>query len=379
MPPAPQIDRWGAFCQLYVLTLAGVAVALSSRFWLFLDERFTLDADYIQATLRVADVGLRPEDPFRNIALVYRILGLTESPDLAAMLAVAVFGVATFTAIRWHEMTRLTPLGLGLITICYVLALLYIAQYSKEFVSLLLVVAVLLLPAGLWAELAIVVGMALYASTMRPYWGIVAVLYVAGRLLLPRLRGILVPLILVVVAYVGLQLVFNTMLGLPLSHARISVNELRADINISVGSLIVDFLPDAGGLQWLNAFLVFLSLVIPWPLLLGGSPTYLLIAVVLIVLWRLVYVGLRRVQTEHFMAPTGMPAAEAARAPFSERAPRIERSIALLLALVVVQAIFEPDYGSYVKHLTPALPLFIALLPLRGRDRWTFDSVAVPR
>ena len=222
--------------------------------------------------------------------------------------------------------------------------------------------------------------MALYASYMRPYWGIVAVLYVAGRLLLPRLRGILVPLILVVVAYVGLQLVFNIMLGIPLSYARISVNELRAGINISVGSLIVDFLPDAGALQWLNAFLVFLSLVVPWPLLLGGSPTYVLIAVVLD---RPVAARVRQPapgadRALHRPRPACRPP-EAARAPLSERAPRIERSIALLLALVVVQAIFEPDYGSYVKHLTPALPLFIALLPLRGRDRWNFDGVAVTR
>ena len=53
-----------------------------------------------------------------------------------------------------------------------------------------------------------------------------------------------------------------------------AINDLRADINISVGSLIVDFLPDQVGLQWLNAFLVFLSLLFPWPLILGGSPPF---------------------------------------------------------------------------------------------------------
>ncbi len=35
------------------------------------------------------------------------------------MLAIAVFGVAVFAAVRWSELARLTPLGLGIITVCY--------------------------------------------------------------------------------------------------------------------------------------------------------------------------------------------------------------------------------------------------------------------
>ncbi|HIY66433.1 MAG TPA: hypothetical protein H9830_09180, partial [Candidatus Agrococcus pullicola] len=38
------------------------------------------------------------------------------------------------------------------------------------------------------------------------------------------------------------------------------------------------------------------------------------------------------------------------------------RSIALILALTVVQAVFEPDYGSSLRHLTPLMPLAIVLL-----------------
>ena len=110
-----------------------------------------------------------------------------------------------------------------------------------------------------------------YAITMRPYWGIVVALYVLGRVLLPRVRGLLPVLIMVLATYGCLQLAFNTFLGESLSFSRTSVNTLRADINISVGSLIVDFLPDQVALQWLNAFLVFLSLIAPWPLILGGS------------------------------------------------------------------------------------------------------------
>jgi len=363
--PAP-IDAWGAFCQLFVVALVGLSVVLSSRFRELLDRKFRFDGDHIQALLALPDASLNPDDPFRNTALIYRMLGLSEAPDVAAMLAIAAFGVAVLAALRWTEMARLTPLGLGIIAVCYVLALIYLAQYSKEFVSLLLVVAVLLLPRGALAEITLVAAMIGYAITIRPYWGIVVALYLAARFLLPRVRGLFPVLLSVVATYVVLQIVFNLVLAQDLSFSRVAVNDLRAQINISVGSLIVDFLPDQVALQWLNAFLVLLSLIAPWPLILGGSSVYLLMGGVLAVLWGLVGWAIVKLQRER-AASRGRAVQPARTAPLSERTPRPERATALLLALVVVQAIFEPDYGSYLKHVVPMLPLFLALLPLSTR------------
>lgn len=369
------VGGWGVFCQLWVLTIAGLSVALASNLRLFLDEKFTLDGDYIETTLSVPDSSLSTSDPFRNIALLYRSLGLANSPDMAAMLSLALFGVAVFAAVRWEELALTTPLGLGVISACYVLAMIYLAQYSKEFASLLLVAAILLLPAGFWFECVLVAGMLGYAATIRPYWAVVAALYILGRLLLPRARGLVPVLGAVAVTYVGLQFVFNEFLGQALSHSRVAVNEGRAQINISVGSMIVDFLPNVDSLQWANAFLVFLSLVAPWPLLDGGSATFIGMAALLTFLWGLLAVSLLRVQEERAGSLLGDRVASR-HEPLASRAPRVERAIALLLGLVVVQAIFEPDYGSYVKHLAPMLPLFLTLLPLSPVE--TLRPVEVP-
>ena len=90
------VNRWGAFCQLYVLLLAGSAVVVASRFRDALEERFGLDAAYIEATLRIPDASLDPADPFRNIAFVYRTLGLGAAPDVAAMVAFLASKAASF-------------------------------------------------------------------------------------------------------------------------------------------------------------------------------------------------------------------------------------------------------------------------------------------
>ena len=365
----PRIESWGAFCQLSLLALAAVAIMAASQVRHFLPERFLLDGIYIGQTLQVPDGSLDPGDPFRNIALVYRVLGLTHAPNAAAVLALTGFVVAMFAALRWEELARLTPLGLGVIAVCYALALIYLAQYSKEFVSLGIVILVLLLPRGWWAEGLIIASMLGYAAAIRPYWVIIACLYVACRVLLPRVRGLLPVLFLVLLAFISLQVAVNAVFEEPLTFQRIAVNAVRADVNTEVGSLIVDFLPPETFLQAPNAFLVFISLVLPWPLLLGGSLTYLVMAFVLCLLWGLVGYSIVRLQREHQprRPRRSRPVAVSRFAPLGERAPRTARAVALLLALLIVQAIFEPDYGSYVKHLTPMLPLFCTLLPLRPR------------
>ena len=367
--PAPRIETWGAFCQVYLIALSAVVIIAAAEVRRYLPVRFRLDGLYIEQTLQIPDGSLDAADPFRNIALLYRLLGLAHAPNAAAMLALLGFSIAVFAALRWEELARLTLPGLGVVTVSYALALIYLAQYSKEFASLGIVLLVLLLPRGWWAEALIVASMVGYAATIRPYWLIIAGIYIAGRVLLPRLRGLLPVLFLVFLAFLSLQIAFHYVFDEPLTFQRVAVNAVRADVNTEVGSLIVDFLPDDISLQALNASIVFASLVLAWPLLLGGSVTYLVMAVVLGVLWSLVAYSIVRLQREHRSARNRNARKPSAvrSAPLAERLPRPARAVALLLALLIVQAIFEPDYGSYVKHLTPVLPLFCTLLPLRPK------------
>jgi len=218
--------------------------------------------------------------------------------------------------------------------------------------------------------------MLLYAGTIRDYWAIVAVLYATWRILLPRLRGLLSVLLIMVAALAAMQIAFTVVLNKPLTFARAEVNAVRASINVPVGSLITDFLPNSPSLEVLNALLIGLSLIAPWPLLVGGSLSYLLAGFLLLTLWGRVLFSVQRLQRERRVA-AGLLARESidCRGWLSERNPRPVRSVALLLAVLVVQAIFEPDYGSYLKHLAPLLPLFLSLvipvppIRIRGDDR----------
>ena len=210
-----------------------------------------------------------------------------------------MFGLALLAAIRWSELSRLTPVGLAVISVSYLLALIHLPSTARSSSASCSRSAGPALPRGGILEVVLVGAMVGYAITIRPYWGIVVVLYVVGRILLPRVRGLVPVLIFVVVSY-----------GLP--AARVQPDPGRGAFVLAGGRqrpcgptstsrsalLIVDFLPDQVGLQWLNAFLVFLSLLFPWPLILGGSPTYLVMSVVIGFLWGLVAWSILHIQRE---------------------------------------------------------------------------------
>jgi purine-cytosine permease-like protein len=108
----------------------------------------------------------------------------------------------------------------------------------------------------------------------------------------------------------------------------------------------------------LNSAIVLVTFAVPLPLFLRLSPYYLVVAVFLLVLWFM------------FARAVHLSSAE------SRTDPRWARLVALVLSLTVVQSVFEPDYGSYVRHLTPLLPLMLAVILWRPRAFGGADASA---
>jgi hypothetical protein len=46
----------------------------------------------------------------------------------------------------------------------------------------------------------------------------------------------------------------------------------------------------------------------------------------------------------------------------------VHLGLSVLWAMLTVQAIFEPDYGSYLRHLTPMLPLILGVSLIASRS-----------
>lgn len=305
-----------------------------------LPARFSYDARGIQA---IGQGRLRVVDPaYESVAAVYRALGLVDNATLASLLgflaAFAVLAVAGRRLLRPDA----PPSAMILFLSAVLLSAVYLGTYSKD-VFVLPIVLLAVLPGGRWRWPVLTGGaIVAYALTFRTYWFVVLAVWLALQVVLIKRPK---PAWLGAALLVGAVLIAagaGIALGGSADSIRASSNEYRIG-STDASSLISPFIPGGTFLTGvLNAPLLLLALLVPIPLVLKGGAYFLVLAAAITAFWvRTVVAAQRSVR---------------ARPGSGERS-----CTALLLAFVVVQALFEPDYGSALRHLTPLLPIAVLL------------------
>ncbi|SFQ30476.1 hypothetical protein SAMN05421810_10620 [Amycolatopsis arida] len=324
----------------------------------FLPEKYFLDDRHLQAVMPTATPD--SADSFVVMAWIYRALGAMGHPTAVQAVTMLLFFALLFTCAPWSALTRFTVYETGIFCFCAAACAVYLAQYSKESLVLLLVLGLVLLPRSVLGDVVFVAAACLYAATLREYWFLVAGVYVLLRLVLRRARTpVWVPLVMAG-ALLAFAVGVEVLLGQDLNTFREIVAQYRVN-SPNAQSAIQDYLPaDTPPLAAANAALTVLLLVVPIPLLLDGSVVYLGFSVVIAALW---------------LGTVARGVAWGTRRGWFARDVPMARAVSLLLAMLTVQAVFEPDYGSYLKHLTPLLPLF-PLLFVRFRAQRERDARA---
>ena len=142
---------------------------------------------------------------------------------------------------------------------------------------------------------------------------------------------------------------FYEVFGYHLTEVRDRVNEYRSDSPDAI-TMIRNYLPSETVLHdLLNWLIAWFFILIPLPVLRFFEAQYL---VFFALMATTLYVTLRIRQG---LVLQGMHLT-----PLVER--RIRGSITFMLAFTLVQGIFEPDYGSIVKHMTSLLPTLAYVL-----------------
>jgi len=304
---------------------------------LFLDEAIVLR--FVSEELRVDGWS-----SYGTTGWLYRTTGLGSIPALFPVLAYFVFAATVLAAITWRGIPQLTFMTIGLAAGSLLVGAAYLSQYSKEFFVIPLAALLLLARRSVAIEVVWVTLALLYAGFVRPYWFLIVVIYLAFRILIPRMKSpwLLIPVIMI--GFAIMIVVFELALGSPLTFFRTDINNaLDFDRSTQIDDLI------SGGsflAQWLNAGVTMLALAVPISLLTSGEPMQLLAGGFVAVCWFLVAVRVRRVTGTS--GPGVLP-------------------LAFLLAFLMVQTAFEPDFGSYLRHITPQLPLFLALFVATNR------------
>ena len=327
---------------------------------LVLPVQFLYDSQKIQQAAQ----GFFFNDPsFDLVGLIYRDLGLGGQPVLAGCLGFVAYVWVLYLG-TFRMGVRASPQLISIFSVASLVGAVYLGGYSKDIFVLPIVAIALIRSRKVVVEAVLVGSMLLYAAELRRYWYLVACTYLLLRIVMsrPRLRRASVLFIATCGAIAGVSLgVFLFMHQAPDAY-RVSVNDLR-DPQVATATVIKPYIE---GLQPLtgivNNLLTAATLTIPIPIALLGGPYYVVIAAIIGSTWlSFAWSSLSKLRRREFDFD------DQSRLDMS-RSIVLARCIALTLGFLAVQSLFEPDYGSALRHLTPILPAMIALTGA-GRDQ----------
>ena len=329
---------------LAIVLVVGVLVVLLRD--AVVPPRFLADGQFIRQQALLPATPLLDRS-YAAVVEVYRATGLAHQLLLAELLGFAAFAAVLLPAASGLR-HRLTAPNIALVLASGVVGAVYLGWYSKDLFVLPIVALALVAARSRWLDAGLVVVMAAYGVGFRQYWLVVAAVYVAVRVCIALRRRASTVVAAGLAAALLLAVGVVVVLHQSPDYLRVAANSVR-DVD-DIGSAIRPLLPGSNPvLQVLELPLIAVTLLVPLPLAAGGGLYHLGLAAAILALWLLV----GRATVVVFREPP---------------APWRQRWIALLVAFVAVQALFEPDYGSVLRHLTPLLPLAVALvLSVRGR------------
>lgn len=284
-------------------------------------------------------------------AMVLKSIGV----DAASGPWFGAFISAALTIVPFLRGRRI-PMRLFLVACAWgVVRATFLAVLSKDLIAAFLVLFLTLFAGRRAFGTAWFIGGMVYGWVIRKYWMLATLTWLGLR----YVRKWLTPwrvFIGVVVLYFLFALAFQVVLGKSLDFARSSMNENRV-VGAQGSQTIIEpiFTSPNVALQAINSMLVLLRLVFPIELLRFLSPEKIaFVALTPITVWWSMKVVWASIRTE---TPQLIEAGKVALVP---------------LAFLVVEGIFEPDFGSFARHFSMVSPLVFSAIATAGSHAGIF-------
>lgn len=285
-------------------------------------------------------------DSYASTAAFFNLFGADKDSLPFTIISTLMIIAQYIYCLKKSNIKSFTLVEISLFVFLAFLSVTYMSMLSKDsIVALLLVPFMFLARYGLfgiivWCALAL-----LYAAYFRAYWFIMIPMFL-GMYWIFRVANKPIFLILATpIALLSLSLAFSAFLGLDLDNFRTSVNDVRIDAgDNNARTMILPWIAGGGPIiSWLNSCITWVTLMFPIPLFLLLSPYYLLIAGLISVLFYKSWGSFFKILV-------------------NKSKPDLAACSALIISFTAIQSIFEPDYGSYVRHLAPLYPIIFYVI-----------------
>lgn len=345
--------------------------------------KFSYDAARIRA---LADgTGFSVGDTSYDVsAAFYRMIGLATNDTAAALLGYSLMVLAILIVRVRARQFAPSLWAVVALAAAAVFGAIYLGTYAKDILIVPIGVLALIPSRRFGGDALLVAAMLLCGLGYREYWLLVAVAYVACRVLFLRKLRLRHIILIAVAGVLAISLAFAVILRVDPDHFRTIVNAGRVG-SADAASMIMPFvsLPQPVG-GTVNAVLTLLTLVFPLPLVLQLDAYHVLsglvIAAIMIPTVRAIpaVTGARGFAGDVAGGVAGGFAGDVAGGVAGGFARDVARGVnpgfapgangssigvasaraaSLLVAFLVVQALFEPDYGSALRHFTSFMPL----------------------
>lgn len=276
------------------------------------------------------------DSAFTNTARFFRIFHI-DKYFLAPILAIVSYFLVIYFSFKKYNVAGISFFTFLLIVSYSAMAMVYISTYSKDLVLFLLVVVpfVFLEKKYLLIWTLFVV---LYAYFFRSYWFITILLFWFLKIFViqkPKFLIFVIPLF-----YFLISLVYNYVFGTSLLMIRYLANVDR-DIDSAQTAIMIYIKGSNFALEALNFIITLIFLIIPIPLILLAKPFYVILALLItIFFYNFIKLYLKQSKNKDY-----------------------SNIFSFVISFMLVQGLFEPDYGSFVRHLAPMYPIiFICIV-----------------
>lgn len=317
-----------------------------------LPARFLLDEQVVVERMVTVTRFEAFGDSFDNLAWSFRALGI--STQAISLIGFLVSTIGLVFAIWRSGVTSLRCMEFLLACFWLFAQTVYIGMLSKEIVISLAVLLILLCKDSRFIIVIFTACVVFVAIFFRSYWAITlvpALLLYFGPPFLRRPPSLAV---LAVIMFACVAVNFRIQYGEALDFARQMVNESRDPSE--VGSLIVQIIPGGNMISDVtNAMLILGTFLLPVPLILSGMATQTIGGICT------------------FFTLASMFSRYQKRRALAEPRRFEKLCFCFAVSFLATQAIFEPDYGSFLRHLSPISPLLMYLL-LSSRSEHESDA-----
>lgn len=297
-------------------------------------EKYFLDSHTIQNLIErpYKAVG---EDSFTNTAKFFKFLHIDKT-FFAPLIALVSYLFAIIFLFKKYNVELVSLLKFFLIVAYSAMAMVYMSTYSKDLVLFLIVVIPFVLfekkSPLIWSLFVI-----LYASFFRNYWFVTIALFWGIKLFIVKKPKLL--LIAIPVFYILISFVYNYIFGVSLSLIRYEAN-LDRDADIAQTTIATYISGDNFLLEAANYLITLVFLILPIPLFLLLKPFYMILTMLIVIFF---YNFIKLYIKEY-------------------KNPEYVNIFSFVISFMLVQSLFEPDYGSFVRHLAPLYPIIFVCI-----------------